>query len=469
MVGRRGFPLLIVLATLDAVATTAALACAYRLRFSPWFPIEADKGIPDWGEYIRAVPVVVILALLANRWCRLYHPEELSSLMAEGWAIAKSSILAGILIAAASFFYREFEYSRLTLLLLTTVNIPFVLGMRILLRFSIQALKLRRLVERNCLIIGVGRQAQAIFDRLRESPYSQFRPVAFMDLATATDKTELRGLPVLPNPEDGVGDVLRRQGIEMVIAAVSYRRYDELHALLDRLTRETPDVVLAPDDFGLLVLRSRAFEYQGLPMISLLETPLSGPDRFIKRAFDLIASAFFLVILSPLMLLIALAVKLTSRGPILYRQERMGMDGRVFRMIKFRTMRVDAESETGPKWATPDDDRRTRLGSLLRRTSLDELPQLLNVLTGDMSLVGPRPERPVFITEFREKVPNYMLRHRIKAGLTGWAQVHGWRGDTSLRKRLQYDLYYVRNWSLRLDLRIMLMTCLRGFSDRNAY
>jgi Undecaprenyl-phosphate glucose phosphotransferase len=257
--------------------------------------------------------------------------------------------------------------------------------------------------------------------------------------------------------------------VELVIGAVPYRQYAELRALLDRLTRETPDVVLVPDDFGLFVLRSRAFEFQGLPMIALLETPLSGPDRFLKRLLDVVLGAVLLVVLGPLMVFIAIAVRLTSGAPVLYRQQRMGMDGRVFAMLKFRTMRPDAEAENGPQWTRPGDPRRTGLGAFLRRTSLDELPQLINVLKGDMSLVGPRPERPVFIDEFRQALPNYMLRHRIKAGMTGWAQVHGWRGSTSLRKRLQYDLYYVRNWSLALDLRILLMTLVRGLTNRNAY
>ncbi len=467
MISRRSFPLLLVLAVADAVATVAALVVAYRLRFSSWFPIEATKGVPDWSTYLQAAPVLAVLALLANRWGRLYHPGELSSLLAEAWAIVKSTAVLGVLIAATSFFYRDEEYSRLTLLLFIIVHVPFVLGMRLLVRFVIQTLGLSRLLRRNCLIVGVGRQAQAIFDRMGESPYAQFRPVAFWDPNDDGERADLRGLPVLRG-RDALPRILAEHGIELVIAAVPYRLYDELHDLLERLTQETPDVVLAPDDFGLYVLRSRAFDFQGLPMISLLETPLSGPDRFIKRAFDVVVSATLLLCLLPVIVVIAIAIKLGSRGPILYRQTRMGLDGHTFRMIKFRTMRVDAERD-GPRWANADDDRRTRLGRILRRTSLDEIPQLVNVVVGDMSLVGPRPERPVFIEEFRETVPNYMLRHRIKAGLTGWAQVHGWRGNTSLRKRLQYDLYYIRNWSLALDVRIMVMTLFRGMVNRNAY
>jgi exopolysaccharide biosynthesis polyprenyl glycosylphosphotransferase len=207
----------------------------------------------------------------------------------------------------------------------------------------------------------------------------------------------------------------------------------------------------------------------GLPVIGLRESPHFGLNLVVKRAMDVVLSAFGLLVLSPLLALIAAAVRLGSAGPVFYRQERCGLNGKPFDMLKFRTMRLDAEAQTGPVWAVKDDPRRTWLGSFLRRTSLDELPQLINVLRGDMSLVGPRPERPVFIHQFRQTIPNYMARHCVKAGITGWAQVHGWRGNTSLRKRLQYDLYYITHWTPWLDIRILWMTIFRGLLHRNAY
>jgi Undecaprenyl-phosphate glucose phosphotransferase len=210
-------------------------------------------------------------------------------------------------------------------------------------------------------------------------------------------------------------------------------------------------------------------ELDGLPIVSLREDPHGGADHVVKRAMDVAIASVALVVLAPLLLLIAALIKLTSRGPVLYRQERASLGGEPFQMLKFRSMRVDAEHQTGPVWAAQDDPRRTKLGTFLRSTSLDELPQLFNVLKGDMSIVGPRPERPVFIEKFRRTIPHYMLRHRVKAGITGWAQVNGWRGNTSLRKRVQYDLHYISNWSPWLDLRIIVMTFFRGMIDRNAY
>ena len=218
-----------------------------------------------------------------------------------------------------------------------------------------------------------------------------------------------------------------------------------------------------------MTLRSSVEELEGLPLINLRESPMVGWAAVQKRAFDVVVASLLLGGLSPLLALASLAVWLTSGRPLLYRQERMGLDGRVFRMAKFRTMRPDAEKETGPVWTSEDDPRRTPIGRFLRSTSIDELPQLWNVLRGDMSLVGPRPERPVFIERFRREIPGYMLRHKVRAGVTGWAQVHGWRGDTSLHERIEHDIYYIQNWSLGLDVRILLMTLWKGWVNRNAY
>jgi Undecaprenyl-phosphate glucose phosphotransferase len=241
-----------------------------------------------------------------------------------------------------------------------------------------------------------------------------------------------------------------------------------LKALMEKLALRTVDVKIVPDLFQYVTLYGGLEEFGGLPIVSLQGGPLEGWNLVAKRVFDILFSAVALILTSPILLGVALAVKLTSRGPVLYRQERMGMDGAVFSILKFRTMRTDAESD-GAQMATAGDARRTPVGTFLRRTSLDELPQLLNVLRGDMSLVGPRPERPVFIEEFKRQIPKYHLRHKVKAGITGWAQINGLRGQTSMQKRIEYDLYYIENWSLLLDLKILVRTALGGFLSRNAY
>jgi Undecaprenyl-phosphate glucose phosphotransferase len=237
-----------------------------------------------------------------------------------------------------------------------------------------------------------------------------------------------------------------------------------LRSLEDRIV----DINVVPDLYQYITLRGGVEEFDGLPLISLQDSPSYGWGQVAKRAMDIVLSGLALLITAPVLLLVSAVIKLTSPGPVLYRQERMGLDGRTFKMLKFRSMRVGAEDETGAVWATWDDDRRTPVGALLRRTSLDELPQLVNVLKGEMSLVGPRPERPVFIDEFRKRIPRYMLRHKVKAGMTGWAQVNGWRGDTSLEKRIECDLFYIEHWTIPFDLKILWLSLWKGFFHKNA-
>jgi exopolysaccharide biosynthesis polyprenyl glycosylphosphotransferase len=238
--------------------------------------------------------------------------------------------------------------------------------------------------------------------------------------------------------------------------------------ILEWLGDEPVTLHFVPDLGALATLRGSIEEFDGLPIISLQSTPLAGWNGFLKRALDLCLGVLAVLIFAPVMALVALAIKCSSRGPIFYRQERMGLDGRRFVMVKFRTMIQDAEKYTGPVWATENDQRVTVVGRWLRYTSLDELPQLINVLRGEMSLVGPRPERPPLIEEFRKSIPKYMLRHKVKAGMTGLAQVHGWRGNTSLNHRIEYDLDYIENWSLWRDIKILALTLLGGFRNHHA-
>ena len=239
--------------------------------------------------------------------------------------------------------------------------------------------------------------------------------------------------------------------------------------LIENTSREMLDVKVVPDLLQVIALRARLEDLDGIPVINVNDVPLQGFNSIVKRTIDVALSFAALVVLALPLGIIALLVRLTSRGPVLYRQDRMGLDGKSFSILKFRSMHDDAERETGPVWAQRNDPRVTGLGSFLRRANLDELPQLWNVLRGDMSIVGPRPERPHFVEQFKHRIPQYMLRHKVKAGLTGWAQVNGWRGNTPLEKRIEYDLYYIENWSVRLDLKIMWLTIIKGFFHKHAY
>ncbi len=309
------------------------------------------------------------------------------------------------------------------------------------------------------LVVGAGPLAEQVIDRVHEHPEAGLRVVGV--LGNDARVPRVRGVPGARPLRAGAqgARALRRVAGGAGTAA---RGSCPARALLDELDDELVDLRLVPDLLHVATLRSSVEDFDGLPVISLRDSPLVGWAAIQKRVFDIVVSTLRV---GPRRRrcwpALALAVRFTCGAPILYVQERMGLDGRVFRMVKFRTMVTDAES-SGPVWAHTSDPRTTRIGGFLRRTGLDELPQLWNVLRGDMSLVGPRPERPVFIEQFRREVPGYMLRHKVKAGLTGWAQVHRWRGDTSVHERVEHDLYYIRNWSLGLDVRILLMTLWRS-------
>jgi Undecaprenyl-phosphate glucose phosphotransferase len=239
--------------------------------------------------------------------------------------------------------------------------------------------------------------------------------------------------------------------------------------LIDIANREGLDIKVVPDLLQFIALRARLEDLDGIPIININDVPLQGLSGAIKRTIDIVVSLSALIVLAAPFAIIAVAIRLNSSGPVFYRQERMGLDRRQFMVLKFRSMYQNAEEETGPVWTLEDDPRRTAVGAILRRFSLDELPQLVNVFFGDMSLVGPRPERPFFVEQFKERVPHYMLRHKVKSGMTGWAQVNGWRGNTSIKKRIEYDLYYIENWSVGLDLKILWLTVIRGFFHKHAY
>jgi Undecaprenyl-phosphate glucose phosphotransferase len=269
---------------------------------------------------------------------------------------------------------------------------------------------------------------------------------------------------------DELSRLVGREAVDEVIIALPNANSEDLLNVIAHCDRSTISIKVLPDQFQIMAGQLSVGELSGLPLLNLRDVALRGWKLTLKRAIDLVGSAIGLVLLSPLMFLIAILIKLDSPGPALYTQERMGLDGKRFYLFKFRTMRADAEAH-GPGWTRPDDPRRTRLGAFLRRTNLDELPQLINVLLGDMSLVGPRPERPIYVEEFRKRIPRYMERHREKAGITGWAQVNGLRGDTSIEERTKYDLWYIENWSVWLDIKIILMTIWQTIAggNENAY
>ena len=318
------------------------------------------------------------------------------------------------------------------------------------------------------LIAGTSDVARHVVDKMLQHGELGYSVIGFIDDRAGGDHMGYRGLPLLGTLSE-VADILRRDRVDQLYVALPLDEHVKMLELIEIANRECVEVKVVPDLLQVMALRARLEDLEGVPIININDVSLQGVHSVVKRVMDVIISAMALMILSLPFAIIAILIRTTSPGSAFYRQERMGLDGRPFSVYKFRSMLEDAERETGPVWTRKNDPRRTSLGRVLRRFSLDELPQLWNVLRGDMSLVGPRPERPFFVERFKHHIPQYMLRHKVKSGITGWAQVHGWRGDTSIEKRIEYDLYYIEHWSIGLDVKILWLTLLRGFFERHAY
>lgn len=450
---------------LDGALIALSWLAAYWLRFFV-LPIPAPLGVAPLSLYLWFAAVITPVALLILRSFQIYRSSRTSRLSQELFALAQGVFFVTAIAGLASFFARG-EISRAVLLVFAVVATSSLCASRLAIRLLLRNLRRAGYNLRYVLIVGTGELARHVLEKVAAHRDYGLSVRGFVAETPAGVGAAIEGVPVVGAIADLPG-LVERSGVELVYLALPRSEFRAEEEALDRLSDSTASVRLVPDLARAFTINASVEDLDGMPVVRVAETPDQGWNGVMKRAFDLVFSALGLVLLSPVLLALAIWVKLDSRGPVLYRQERMGMNGRRFPMLKFRTMRVDAEQH-GPGWTTPGDPRRTRAGEILRRLSLDELPQLWNVLVGDMSLVGPRPERPMYVEQFRGTIPRYMLRHHVKAGITGWAQVNGLRGDTPLDARIEYDLYYIRNWSLAFDLRILLLTVLRVFRDANAH
>jgi Undecaprenyl-phosphate glucose phosphotransferase len=448
----------------DLLLTAAAWIGAYHLRFeSGWIPIRKDP--PDLAMCLRNLPLVLLTAVIAYRWTGQYTIHRLRRFREEMVGVIQGTVLMALLVMATTFCLHDPYESRVTMLIFALLTAAGVLTARRLSWALIRQLRRRGYNQTRAVIVGTGRVARKTARALNRVSWLGIKNLGFIEDQPSHWTGDLN---ILGTSAD-LPQLIDKYRIEHVLIALPMNRYHEARRIFDVLSQSLVEVRLVTDIPTLAGLSLTTTSLDGLPVIGLRESPHFGLNILVKRVIDVVLSLLALVFLTPLLLLIAALVKLTSPGPVFYKQERCGLNGKPFLMLKFRSMRTDAERQTGAVWARKDDPRRTPLGAFLRRTSLDELPQLINVLKGDMSLVGPRPERPVFIQQFSKTIPNYMARHCVKAGITGWAQVHGWRGNTSLRKRVQYDLYYITHWNPWLDLRILWMTIFHGLFHRNAY
>jgi exopolysaccharide biosynthesis polyprenyl glycosylphosphotransferase len=449
----------------DASAIFLSFVSAYWLRFSGIIA-SFRYDSPPFDHYINAIFLVVIpINLFIFRSYRLYQPERHVRRIYELLNVVKAVTIATMLVTALTFFYRDFSYSRTVLLMSWVLSALFCsIGRYALIQFEyyIRSKKDRDRV----LIVGSNTSARNLIRWAKLNPHYGQDVVAIIVNASEDHEKHIEDVPIVGDILD-MNEILTSQAISEVIVADPALPRETISDMMIACEKKMIGFKLVADFYGLITTYVDVEYVSNVPLLGLKEPPLEDPwNRLVKRTFDFVVSSIILVVLAPLLALTALLLKITSKGPILYRQERVGRDGVRFQLYKFRTMIPGAEKSSGPVWASPSDARVTRAGRLLRKTNMDELPQLWNVLIGNMSLVGPRPERPYFVEQFRNQIPRYMARHKIKSGVTGWAQIHGLRGNTSLEERIKYDLYYMENWTLMMDIEILIATL---FAYKNAY
>jgi exopolysaccharide biosynthesis polyprenyl glycosylphosphotransferase len=449
----------------DLGAVAAAWVGAYLVRFDAGLlPITRD--VPDFKLYLYTLPLVLLLAGVAFRSVGLYQVHRLNRAREELAALVRGVGLLALLVMAASFARHATYESRPVVAAFAGLAFALAAASRRAAWFALGRLRAKGYNQSHALIVGTGRLARRTAKGLKAAAWTGIRPVAFVDDHPSSTAT----LPVV-GPIEELPALVENYHVEHVFIALPLNRYADARRVFDVLSQTLVEVRLIADAPAMAGLSFTTSTLHGMPVIGLRENMQFGVNVAVKRVMDVLLCIVGLVLLAVPMAVIALLVSVTSKGPVFYRQERCSLNGRTFAMLKFRTMPVDAEAKTGPVWAKSNDPRRTRLGAVLRATNLDELPQIFNVLRGDMSLVGPRPERPVFVSQFKRSIPNYMARHVVKAGLTGWAQVNGWRGNSSLRRRVQFDLYYIAHWNPLFDLRIIFLTAVRMLfrTQKNAY
>ncbi|MDB5308457.1 MAG: wcaJ [Gemmataceae bacterium] len=456
MINRTSQPLTAWFLLWDLGLTAAGWLGAYWVRFrADVFPLYR-REVPDFSQYVGNLPLVVLLAFVSYRLAGMYEVHRLRRFREELVAVARGTGLLALVVMATSFVRQAHYESRGVMILFTGGVFVAVVVARRISWSAVRKLRSRGVNQSHALIVGTGRLARQAGRTLRQVSWTGIRTVGYVEDGPGKCPT---GLPVVGTIAE-LPELVEKYHVEHVFIALPLNRYADARRVFDALSQTTVDVRLIADVRALSGLSLTTTTLHGMTIIGLRESPHYGLNVVVKRAMDVVLALVGIVVIAPLLAAIAGLVKLTSPGPVLYRQERCGLNGRTFMMLKFRSLRADAEAN-GPQMTAVNDPRRTWFGAFLRVTNLDELPQLFNVLMGDMSLVGPRPERPVFVKKFSKSIPNYMARHAVKAGMTGWAQVNGWRGNSSLRKRVQFDLYYITHWNPLFDIRILFLTVWR--------
>ncbi|MCK5056018.1 MAG: undecaprenyl-phosphate glucose phosphotransferase [Candidatus Aminicenantes bacterium] len=449
----------------DILAIVLTFNLAFWLRFnSNW--IAVPKGVPEYGKYLVIIPFLLLVHIIHFSYQGYYKIRLRRNRLDDLFLVVLNTIVSALIILfifsyLSRYKHIGFEISHIFLLIYTPIAILFLFGFRLIVFKTFRKIYIKRNGVSKVLIAGTGELAVGIAENLKKYAHFGIEITGFLSTKKNKDLTVLGSF-------DNLKKVVKKHQITDLFIALSSKEYKTIMKLIETANNLLIEVKLVPDILQMFSLKAGMEHIEGIPIINLGDIPLRGWQLVFKRAFDFFFSLTAVILISPVFLIVAILIKATSKGPVFYVQPRVGIKGEIFKMLKFRTMITEAEKDTGAIWSPRGDKRVTKIGKVLRKLSIDELPQLLNVLKGEMSLVGPRPERPELVEQFKDYIPKYMLRHAVKTGMTGWAQVHGLRGNTPLDKRIEFDIYYIRNWSFRLDLEILWRTVLKfQFIDKN--
>ena len=456
------------LVLMDALLTGASFVIAYYIKF---YILEDGPGVGvlPVEEYYMLLPFLVPGYMFLYYRSNVYTPKRTVRHRHELYGIFQANTIGlAALIIILYMIVREINYSRSVIAIFFVLNIFLTSIARIILRKMLRTMRSKGYNLKHILLVGYSRAAEEYVDRILDNPQWGYVVCGFLDNHIPAG-TLYKGVKVLGS----IGNlpiILPENKLDEIAITLSLKDYDDLEGIVDICEKSGVHTKFIPDYNSLIPSRPYTEDLMGLPVVNIRYVPLTNTGNMVmKRIVDIIGSLFGIIVTSPIMLICAILVKATSKGPVIFKQERVGLHNKAFKMYKFRSMELQTAKEEKKAWTVKDDPRVTPIGKILRKTSLDELPQLFNILKGDMSLVGPRPERPLFVEKFREEIPRYMVKHQVRPGLTGWAQVNGLRGDTSIRKRIEYDIYYIENWTMGFDIKIILMTFFTGFINKNAY
>lgn len=448
---------------LDLIIVILGLVMAYWIRF-----IDYEGSYLGFASYLPTLILLLPLYLFLYYLFGLYEPRRRKSVSHEIVKIMQANFLSMMILFSLFYLIKEINYSRQVIILFVIITSIFTILERVILRLFLINIRKQGYNRKHVLVIGANRLAKRLITKLKDNSYLGYEVVGIVDDDFTASKT-MGKIPIIGVILD-LENIIRDHEIDEIFITVSAKNYEKFRQIIMACEKSGVRTQIVPDYARFIPAKPEIDEIDGIPLINIRHVPLDNVLKAIsKRAFDLFISAVGLLICSPIFLLMAISIKLDSPGSVLFTQERVGLNKKKFMMYKFRTMKVQVAEKSNSEWTTKEDPRKTRLGTFLRKTSLDELPQLWNVLKGDMSLVGPRPERPFFVKQFKERIPRYMIKHHVRPGITGWAQVNGWRGDTSIRKRIDCDIYYIENWTFMFDIKILFMTVFKGFVNKNAY